>query len=172
MIAQLQIQVKTPHRKRSSSIDNKTISELEADKEPLTPQVRPTSSKGMLTDSNQTRATLESISKLKKSIPKLTTEKAKAFEIFKNGYPSGSWIDGQKALLKSKYTEAKALGENAQKVRNEISETNSYFAFIEKKRLDYWVFILYIESLKECIASDDSGDKEELRTALTDRVVL
>jgi kinesin family protein 6/9 len=70
---------------------------------------------------------LKSISKLKKSIPKLTTEKAKAFEIFKNGYPSGSWIDGQKTLLKSKYTEAKALGENAQKVRNEISKDNLYY---------------------------------------------
>jgi kinesin family protein 6/9 len=69
-----------------------------------------------------TSKTLESIAKLKSSIPKLSTEKAKAFEIFKNGYPSGAWIDGQKALLKTKYGEAKALGETAQKNRNEISK--------------------------------------------------
>ena len=49
------------------------------------------------------------------------TEKAKAFEIFKNGYPAGSWIDGQKALLKTKYTEAKSVGEKANNYRNEIS---------------------------------------------------
>ncbi|KAI9004754.1 hypothetical protein BC832DRAFT_64456 [Gaertneriomyces semiglobifer] len=53
-------------------------------------------------------------------VPQLTTEKAKAFEIFKQGYPAGDWIDSQKSLLKTKYGEAKALGEKANGYRNEI----------------------------------------------------
>ncbi|KAJ3117471.1 Kinesin- protein 6 [Phlyctochytrium bullatum] len=58
---------------------------------------------------------------LSASIPQFTTEKAKAFEIFKAEYPSGSWIDSQRALLKTKYAEAKALGEEANKLRTTIS---------------------------------------------------
>ncbi|TPX61137.1 hypothetical protein SpCBS45565_g07339 [Spizellomyces sp. 'palustris'] len=58
--------------------------------------------------------------RLAASVPQLTTEKAKAFEIFKRGYPSGEWIEGQKALLKNKYTEAKALGEQASQLRSAI----------------------------------------------------
>ncbi|KAI8836152.1 hypothetical protein BC829DRAFT_493426 [Chytridium lagenaria] len=54
------------------------------------------------------------------SVPQFTTEKARAFEIFKNGYPSGSWIDGQKMLLRTKYAEAKALGEEANRLRTGI----------------------------------------------------
>lgn len=53
--------------------------------------------------------------------PNLSEEKAKAFEIFKSGYPAGSWIDGQKQVLKVKYSEAKNLGEKANSYRNEIS---------------------------------------------------
>ncbi|KAJ3088301.1 Kinesin- protein 6 [Quaeritorhiza haematococci] len=60
-------------------------------------------------------------SRLGASVPQLTTEKARAFEIFKSGYPSSGWIDGQKALLKKKYGEAKGLGERANALRNEIS---------------------------------------------------
>lgn len=51
----------------------------------------------------------------------ISAEKAKAFEIFKSGYPAGGWIDGQKKLLKAKYAEAKKLGEKANNLRNEIS---------------------------------------------------
>ncbi|KAJ3219561.1 hypothetical protein HDU67_000506 [Dinochytrium kinnereticum] len=52
------------------------------------------------------------------SIPHFTTEKARAFEIFKSAYPSGGWIDGQKTLLREKYGEAKALGEVANRLRS------------------------------------------------------
>lgn len=65
---------------------------------------------------------LGSTARLTASVPQLTTEKAKAFEIFKQGYPSGAWIEGQKSLLKEKYSEAKALGERASGLRAEISE--------------------------------------------------
>ena len=93
-----------------------------------------------------TNQTLESITKLKSSIPKLTTEKAKAFEIFKNGYPSGAWIDGQKALLKKKYGEAKSLGEVAQANRNEISME---------------IIHLTLEHLKELIANSEGDEREK-----------
>lgn len=56
-------------------------------------------------------------------IPHLTTAKAKAFEIFKNAYPSGAWIEGQKALLKEKYAEAKGVGGGANGLRMEIRES-------------------------------------------------
>ena len=59
---------------------------------------------------------------LRNSIPALTTAKAKAFEIFRNGYPSSEWIDGQKTLLKQKYIDAKALGESANHLRLQISK--------------------------------------------------
>jgi hypothetical protein len=51
----------------------------------------------------------------------ISEEKAKAFEIFKSGYPAGEWIEGQKKLLKNKYTEAKSLGEKANSCRTRIS---------------------------------------------------
>ena len=51
----------------------------------------------------------------------LSTDKAKAFEIFKRGYPSGDWIDNQKGILKEKYAQAKALGESANQLRISIS---------------------------------------------------
>lgn len=51
----------------------------------------------------------------------LSQDKAKAFEIFKRGYPSGDWIDNQKGILKEKYTLAKSLGEQAQALRVQIS---------------------------------------------------
>jgi hypothetical protein len=53
-------------------------------------------------------------------IPQLTTDKAKAFEIFKGGYPSGNWIDNQKGILKDKYLQAKNLGEAANNLRIRI----------------------------------------------------
>ena len=62
------------------------------------------------------------IPNLSASIPKLTTEKAKAFEIFKKDYPGASWIEEQKSLLRSKYAEAKSLGEEANKLRLGISK--------------------------------------------------
>ncbi|KAJ3128891.1 Kinesin- protein 6 [Nowakowskiella sp. JEL0407] len=64
--------------------------------------------------------------------PRLTTEKARAFEIFKGGYPSTGWIEGQKDLLKIKYTEAKALGEKADAYRNEIKTLKAELAGVEQ----------------------------------------
>ncbi|KAI9206079.1 kinesin family member 6 [Polychytrium aggregatum] len=55
----------------------------------------------------------------------ISTEKAKAFEIFKSGYPSSGWIDGQKAILKEKYSLAKALGEQAHDLRSKIKNMKS-----------------------------------------------
>ncbi|KAI9095922.1 kinesin-like protein KIF6 [Phlyctochytrium arcticum] len=57
---------------------------------------------------------------LPKGILQLTSDKARAFEIFKSGYPSGAWIDGQKQLLKGKYAVAKQLGEVACGLRDQI----------------------------------------------------
>jgi hypothetical protein len=54
-------------------------------------------------------------------IPQLSTDKARAFEIFKRGYPSGEWIDNQKGILKGKYTTAKKLGETAYQLRLKMS---------------------------------------------------
>eukprot|EP00842_Homolaphlyctis_polyrhiza_P004252 jgi/Hompol1/4828/HPOL_003988-RA len=100
----------------------------------------------------QTLKSLEKLSSsqqanLAASLPSLTTEKAKAFEIFRSGYPSSEWIDGQKALLKHKYAEAKSLGEAANKLRTEI------------------------KSLKEQLANASTDfDKESHRSVLMDRV--
>ena len=104
------------------------------DKEPITRSITQTSLGEQMSRLSTTDLSISEIeqknaksipespmTKLQKSIPRLTTEKAKAFEIFKSGYPSGPWIDGQKSLLKTKYTQAKALGESAQQIRNEIS---------------------------------------------------
>jgi hypothetical protein len=62
---------------------------------------------------------VSSLSTAKNSL--ISEEKAKAFEIFKAGYPAGEWIDGQKKLLKTKYTAAKSLGETANTCRTRIS---------------------------------------------------
>ncbi|KAJ3105594.1 Kinesin- protein 6 [Phlyctochytrium planicorne] len=59
---------------------------------------------------------------LRSSIPQFTTEKARAFEIFKESYPSGGWIDGQKKTLSVKYAEAKKLGEEANALRMDIKQ--------------------------------------------------
>ncbi len=53
-----------------------------------------------------------------------STEKARAFELFKRSYPASEWIDSQKQTLKVKYTEAKRLGEQAHSLRNEMSNIN------------------------------------------------
>jgi hypothetical protein len=58
---------------------------------------------------------------LKVSKQQLSTEKAKAFELFKQSYPPSEWIDGQKKLLKTKYNDAKKLGEAAHSLRNQMS---------------------------------------------------
>lgn len=60
----------------------------------------------------------------------LTTEKARAFEIFKQSYPASEWIDNQKGTLKTMYGEAKKMGEYAQFVRSQISRnTDIVFAY-------------------------------------------
>ena len=81
-------------KQQTTGIPQKSIQELERDSSLL-------SLKG--NETIQVKESLATISQLKKSIPKLTTEKAKAFEIFKSGYPSGAWIDNQKTILKQKY---------------------------------------------------------------------
>ncbi|KAJ3222748.1 Kinesin- protein 6 [Clydaea vesicula] len=70
----------------------------------------------------------------------LTADKAKAFEIFKSGYPAGSWIDGQKLLLKQKYVEAKSLGEKANAMRNEIKILKGKLAVEESNEEEKEVF--------------------------------
>ncbi|KAH6594578.1 hypothetical protein BASA50_006528 [Batrachochytrium salamandrivorans] len=91
--------------------------------------------------------TFDSKLDLSTSIPSLTTQKAKAFEIFRRDYPSSEWIDGQKGILKSKYTEAKALGELANRLRTDI------------------------KSLKERLAGSFKADADVLRMQLSDQVV-
>ncbi|KAJ3017417.1 Kinesin- protein 6 [Thoreauomyces humboldtii] len=76
-----------------------------------------------------------STARLAASVPQLTSEKAKAFEIFKSGYPSGSWIEGQKTLLKGKYGDAKALGEKAHQLRTDMSEFGC--VVVSRSRLNY-----------------------------------
>jgi hypothetical protein len=66
------------------------------------------------------------------SKPKLSIDKAKAFELFKQTYPPSSWIDNQKHTLKVKYTEAKNIGERAQLLRSQMS--NSTFNYRRNKR--------------------------------------
>ncbi|KAJ3257397.1 Kinesin- protein 6 [Boothiomyces macroporosus] len=68
---------------------------------------------------------------LKKSLPQLSTEKAKAFELFKQSYPSADWIDRQKQVLKAKYTEAKQLGAKAGNLRNEMKIIKEKLADLE-----------------------------------------
>ncbi|KAJ3324728.1 Kinesin- protein 6 [Boothiomyces sp. JEL0866] len=58
---------------------------------------------------------------LKKSLPQLSTEKAKAFELFKQSYPSSDWIERQKQVLKSKYSEAKQLGAKAETIKEKLA---------------------------------------------------
>lgn len=71
-----------------------------------------------------------------RSILTLSNDKAKAFEIFKRGYPSGDWIDNQKHILKEKYTVAKRIGEEANSLR------------------------LRMKTLKQCIEDGKGGNPE------------
>lgn len=52
----------------------------------------------------------------------LDEEKLAAFEEFRKQYPKTQWIEEQKALIKSKYAEAKAFGEKANQARTLIKE--------------------------------------------------
>ncbi|TPX35164.1 hypothetical protein SeMB42_g07223 [Synchytrium endobioticum] len=52
--------------------------------------------------------------------PGTSADKTRALDIFTQSYPSASWIEGAKATLKSKYAEAKALGEFANGLRNDV----------------------------------------------------
>ncbi|KAJ3243274.1 Kinesin- protein 6 [Chytriomyces hyalinus] len=86
------------------------------------------------------------------SIPRLTTDMAKLFEAFKAEYPGSQWIEDQKAALKTKYTEAKKLGELANSLR------------------------IGIKHIKDKLAEPDTGDpqiiraKQELRESITNKV--
>ncbi|KAJ3273248.1 Kinesin- protein 6 [Terramyces sp. JEL0728] len=68
---------------------------------------------------------------LKKPLPQLSTEKAKAFEIFKQSYPSSDWIERQKQILKSKYMQAKQLGAKAGTLRNEMKTIKERLADLD-----------------------------------------
>lgn len=59
---------------------------------------------------------------LKTSKPKLSSEKAEAFKIFKESYPAAESIDSQKDILKALYGDAKKLGESAHKIRSKMSK--------------------------------------------------
>jgi hypothetical protein len=63
----------------------------------------------------------KSVPDLKASKQQLSTEKARAFELFKRSYPASEWIESQKQILKIKYTEAKKLGEAAHSLRDKMS---------------------------------------------------
>ena len=73
---------------------------------------------------------------LAKSMPQLTTEKARVFEIFRKEYPGTECIDNQKTLLKEKYAEAKALGEEANKLRCGISK-HSIFIYVVTGNINF-----------------------------------
>ncbi|KAL2914503.1 hypothetical protein HK105_206070 [Polyrhizophydium stewartii] len=90
------------------------------------------------------------------SIPSFTTEKARAFEIFRRGYPSSEWIDGQKSLLKAKYSQAKTLGEAANQLRAEIKALKERLAAPAAVSLH--------------LGADQQQDAEAARIALSDRV--
>lgn len=53
----------------------------------------------------------------------LSLGKQEAFEMFKRDYPQTTHILDQKELLKQRYSEAKALGQEVNEARNEISKT-------------------------------------------------
>ncbi|KAJ3149071.1 Kinesin- protein 6 [Geranomyces variabilis] len=91
-------------------------------------QTRPAAGSNSLSASSMPALAPSSTARLAASVPRLTTEKAKAFDIFKQGYPSGAWIEGQKTLLKGKYGEAKALGEKANQLRTDIKSMKSMLA--------------------------------------------
>ncbi|KAJ3176997.1 Kinesin- protein 6 [Geranomyces variabilis] len=91
-------------------------------------QTRPAAGANSLAASSMPTLAPSSTARLAASVPQLTTEKAKAFDIFKQGYPSGAWIEGQKTLLKGKYGEAKALGEKANQLRTDIKSMKSMLA--------------------------------------------
>ncbi|KAJ3149855.1 Kinesin- protein 6 [Geranomyces michiganensis] len=91
-------------------------------------QTEPITRTNSFAASSMPALTHSSTARLAASVPQLTTEKAKAFDIFKQGYPSGAWIEGQKTLLKGKYTEAKALGEKANQLRTDIKSMKSMLA--------------------------------------------
>ncbi|KAJ3055592.1 Kinesin- protein 6 [Rhizophlyctis rosea] len=62
------------------------------------------------------------------SVPILSTEKAKAFDIFKSGHPSGTWIDGQKEGLRDKIVEVKALGAQMFRLKTDVDVLRSKLA--------------------------------------------
>ncbi|KAJ3134119.1 Kinesin- protein 6 [Physocladia obscura] len=89
---------------------------------------------------------------LASSMPQLSMEKAKLFEVFKKDYPGTSLIDEQKVALKAKYAEAKKLGEIANELR------------------------LGIKHAKDTLGQPDDGDqvtvklKQELRNSMAEKV--
>ncbi|KAJ3043781.1 Kinesin- protein 6 [Rhizophlyctis rosea] len=71
---------------------------------------------GMATAELANATTSNSVS----NIPVLSTEKAKAFDIFKSGHPSGTWIDGQKEVLRDKIVEVKGLGAQMYRLKMDV----------------------------------------------------
>jgi kinesin family protein 6/9 len=61
-------------------------------------------------------------SKMPLQPPVLPQDKVAAFDKFRATYAQSAWIEEHKATLKSKYAEAKALGEEAGRLRSEIKE--------------------------------------------------
>ncbi|KAI8807854.1 kinesin-like protein KIF6-like protein [Cladochytrium replicatum] len=71
------------------------------------------------------------------AVPVLTADKAKAFEIFKEGYPSSGWIENQKLLLKEKYQQARLLGEQANSLRSEIKSKKDQLNLMREENSDH-----------------------------------
>ncbi|KAJ3071202.1 Kinesin- protein 6 [Podochytrium sp. JEL0797] len=86
------------------------------------------------------------------SMPQLSVDKAKLFEVFKQDYPGTNWIEEQKVQLKNKYAEAKKLGELANELR------------------------MKIKHIKDTLSQPDDGDpevakwREEMRQSVTEKV--
>ena len=63
----------------------------------------------------------------------LLADRNKAFELFRKSYRKNEVIEENKAILKEKYTEAKALG---QKVNERKKRISSLKALIEQRRIE------------------------------------
>ncbi|KAJ3298827.1 Kinesin- protein 6 [Rhizoclosmatium sp. JEL0117] len=123
-------------------------------------KVIPQSQPSMPSQSNSFMAASTSLTKaptmtapkpnLAASIPHLSLDKAKLFEVFKKDYPGTNWIEDQKLQLKTKYAEAKKMGEVANELR--------------------------LKHIKDTLGQPDDGDaatiqmKQELRSSITDKV--
>ncbi|XP_076801404.1 kinesin-like protein KIF6 [Clavelina lepadiformis] len=84
----------------------------------------------------------------------MSAGRQEAFEIFKRDYGTSSHIHEQKELLKQRYAEAKGLGQDVNKARNEINHLKSSLERIRKQ-------MAVQASLDAGAAGDDSFEEHE-----------